>query len=79
MRVFQRPGGVAGFANWDAFEQEFWDEFFPWNPAKTAALILRDKDQYGQGRRSLDKYINSFWALVEQANYPDGLQLCLTF
>ncbi|KAG6891804.1 hypothetical protein C0992_003654, partial [Termitomyces sp. T32_za158] len=63
MRVFRRPGGVAGFANWDAFEQEFRDEFFPRNPAKTAALILRDKDQYGQGRRSLDEYIDSFRAL----------------
>ncbi|KAG6871087.1 hypothetical protein C0993_003826, partial [Termitomyces sp. T159_Od127] len=30
-------------------------------------------------KRTLDKYIDSFWALIEQAAYPDGLQLCLTF
>ena len=61
------------------FEQEFQDEFFPQNPAKTAALVLQDRDQYGQGKCLLDKYIDSFRALVEQAGYPDGLQLCLTF
>ncbi|KAG6894649.1 hypothetical protein C0992_005246 [Termitomyces sp. T32_za158] len=69
MRVFQCPRGVTGFADWAAFEQEFRDKFFPQNPAKTAALALRDKDQYRQGKRSLDNYINSFRALMEQANY----------
>ena len=61
------------------FEQGFQDKFFPQNPAKTATLVLRDRNQYRQGKRSLDKYINSFCALVEQAEYPDSLQLCLTF
>lgn len=79
LRVFRRPGGVASFTDWAEFEQEFRDEFFPRNPAKSAALILRDREQYGQGKRSLDEYIDSFRALVEQAEYPDGLQLCLTF
>ncbi|KAG6895694.1 hypothetical protein C0992_013225 [Termitomyces sp. T32_za158] len=55
------------------------DEFFPQNPAKTAALVYQDKDQYKQGRRSLDNYIDSFQAFIEQANYPNSLQLCLTF
>ncbi|KAG5335741.1 hypothetical protein C0989_000494, partial [Termitomyces sp. Mn162] len=36
-------------------------------------------EQYGQGKQMLDEYINSFWALVKQAAYPDGLQLCLMF
>ncbi|KAG5334852.1 hypothetical protein C0989_002766 [Termitomyces sp. Mn162] len=44
------------------FEKEFQAEFFPLDPAKTAALSLQDQTQY-----------------VEQAGYPDGLQLCLTF
>ncbi|KAG6895621.1 hypothetical protein C0995_012438, partial [Termitomyces sp. Mi166 len=34
---------------------------------------------YGQGKQSLDDYIDSFHALAKQAGYPDGLQLCLTF
>ncbi|KAG6872938.1 hypothetical protein C0993_001823 [Termitomyces sp. T159_Od127] len=49
------------------------------DPAKSAALALHNREQYRQGKRTLDKYIDFFWALVEQAAYPDGLQLCLTF
>ncbi|KAG5350586.1 hypothetical protein C0989_010252 [Termitomyces sp. Mn162] len=48
-------------------------------PAKTAALTLCNKEQYGQGKHTLDEYIDLFQAPVEQAAYPDGLQLCLTF
>ncbi|KAG6902275.1 hypothetical protein C0995_002207 [Termitomyces sp. Mi166 len=54
-------------------------EFFPLDPAKTAALSLHNLNQYGQENQSLDDYIDSFHALAEQAGYPDGLQLCLTF
>ncbi|KAG6858796.1 hypothetical protein C0995_013844 [Termitomyces sp. Mi166 len=79
LRVFQRPGGVNSFVNWEAFETDFQAEFFLLNPAKTAALSLHNPNQYGQEEQSLDDYINSFHALAEQAGYPDGLQLCLTF
>ncbi|KAG5350869.1 hypothetical protein C0989_008949 [Termitomyces sp. Mn162] len=54
-------------------------EFFLLDPAKTAALMLCDREQYGQGKHILDEYINSFQALVEQATYPNSLQLYLTF
>ncbi|KAG5346754.1 hypothetical protein C0989_000302, partial [Termitomyces sp. Mn162] len=54
--------GVESFSSWTEFEKEFQAEFFPLDPAKTAALSLQDQTQY-----------------VEQAGYPDGLQLCLTF
>ena len=64
---------------WASFEADFWAEFFPLDLAKTAALSLWDWDQYGQGKCTLDEYIDSFRALVEQARYPDGFQLCLTF
>ncbi|KAG6860038.1 hypothetical protein C0995_016666 [Termitomyces sp. Mi166 len=47
--------------------------------AKTAALSLRNPNQYGQEKQSLDNYIDSFHALAKQAGYPDSLQLCLTF
>ncbi|KAG6884461.1 hypothetical protein C0993_010934, partial [Termitomyces sp. T159_Od127] len=72
-------GGVGSFTDWAAFEKDFWAEFFPIDPAKYVALALRNREQYRQGKQTLDEYIDSFWALVEQAAYPDGLQLCLTF
>ncbi|KAG6875150.1 hypothetical protein C0993_010577, partial [Termitomyces sp. T159_Od127] len=61
------------------FEKDFQAEFFPIDPAKSATLALCNREQYGQEKRTLDEYIDSFQALVEQAAYPDGLQLCLTF
>ncbi|KAG6883302.1 hypothetical protein C0993_006928, partial [Termitomyces sp. T159_Od127] len=79
LHVLWHLGGVGSFTNWAAFEKDFWAEFFPIDPAKSAALALCNREQYGQGKRMLDKYIDSFQALVEQAAYPDGLQLCLTF
>ncbi|KNZ75082.1 hypothetical protein J132_04731 [Termitomyces sp. J132] len=77
--IFQCPGGVESFSSWTESEKEFQAEFFPLDPAKTAALFLQDQTQYGQEKRLLDEYIDSFHALVEQAGYLDGLQLCLTF
>ena len=65
--------------DWAFFKANFQAEFFPLNPAKTAALSLQDQDQYSQGKHTLDEYIDSFRALVKQAGYPDGFQLCLTF
>ncbi|KAG6874687.1 hypothetical protein C0993_012634 [Termitomyces sp. T159_Od127] len=79
LRVLWRPGGVGSFTDWAAFEKDFRAEFFPIDPAKSTALALRNREQYRQEKRTLDEYIDSFWALVEQAAYPDGLQLCLTF
>ncbi|KAG5351990.1 hypothetical protein C0989_004285 [Termitomyces sp. Mn162] len=63
---------------WATFKKDFQAEFFLLNPAKTAALMLHDQEQYGQGKHTLDEYIDS-WALVKQATYPNSLQLCLTF
>ncbi|KAG6880542.1 hypothetical protein C0993_005861, partial [Termitomyces sp. T159_Od127] len=79
LRVLRRPGGVGSFTNWAAFKKNFWAEFFPIDPDKSATLALCNREQYRQGKRTLDEYIDSFWALVEQAAYPDGLQLCLMF
>ncbi|KAG5348928.1 hypothetical protein C0989_007120 [Termitomyces sp. Mn162] len=41
--------------------------------------MLCNREQYRQGKCTLDEYIDLFWALVEQATYSDSLQLCLTF
>ncbi|KAG6898549.1 hypothetical protein C0993_006048 [Termitomyces sp. T159_Od127] len=77
--ILQRPGDVGSFTDWAAFEKDFWAEFFLIDPAKSAALTLHNREQYGQEKRTLDEYIDSFWALVERVAYPDGLQLCFTF
>ncbi|KAG5353296.1 hypothetical protein C0989_008514 [Termitomyces sp. Mn162] len=79
LQVFRCSRGVGGFLDCAAFEKEFQAEFFPLDPTKTAALMLCDREQYGQGKQMLDKYIDSFWVLVKQAAYSDSLQLCLTF
>ncbi|KAG6877776.1 hypothetical protein C0993_003977 [Termitomyces sp. T159_Od127] len=79
LRVLWHLGGVGSFTDWATFEKDFRAEFFPIDPAKSTALALRNREQYGQGKRTLDEYIDFFQALVEQAAYPDGLQLCLTF
>ncbi|KAG6882983.1 hypothetical protein C0993_008421, partial [Termitomyces sp. T159_Od127] len=76
--VLRYPRGVESFTDWAAFEKDFQAEFFPIDPAKSAALVLCNREQYGQGKQMLNEYIDSFQALVKQAAYPDGLQLCLT-
>ncbi|KAG6898825.1 hypothetical protein C0993_003890 [Termitomyces sp. T159_Od127] len=77
--VLWRPGDVGSFTDWAAFEKDFQAEFVPIDPAKSGALALHNRKQYGPGKQTLNEYIDSFRALVEQAAYPDGLQLCLTF
>ncbi|KAG6875337.1 hypothetical protein C0993_009723 [Termitomyces sp. T159_Od127] len=54
-------------------------QFFLIDLTKSAALALRNREQYRQGKWALNEYIDSFWALAEQAAYLDGLQLCLMF
>ncbi|KAG6859405.1 hypothetical protein C0993_003946, partial [Termitomyces sp. T159_Od127] len=60
LHVLQRPGGVESFTDWAAFKKDFQAEFFPIDPAKSAALVLRNREQYRQGKRTLDEYIDSF-------------------
>ncbi|KAG5331697.1 hypothetical protein C0989_007424 [Termitomyces sp. Mn162] len=60
LQVFHCPRGVGSFPDWATFEKDFWVEFFLLNPAKTTALMLHDWEQYGQGKQTLDEYINSF-------------------
>ncbi|KAG6867765.1 hypothetical protein C0993_011423 [Termitomyces sp. T159_Od127] len=69
--------GVGSFADWVTFERDFWAEFFPIDPTKSAALVPHNREQYEQGKQTLDEYFDSFQALVKQVAYPDGLQLCL--
>ncbi|KNZ76556.1 hypothetical protein J132_09415 [Termitomyces sp. J132] len=77
--VFYHPRGIGSFADWATFEEDFQAEFFPIDPAKTATLVLCDREQYRQEKQMLDEYINSFQVLVKQATYSNNLQLCLVF
>ncbi|KAG6863113.1 hypothetical protein C0993_012815, partial [Termitomyces sp. T159_Od127] len=52
LHVLRRPGGVGSFTDWAAFEKDFQAEFFPIDPAKSAALALRNREQYGQGKQT---------------------------
>ncbi|KAG5337271.1 hypothetical protein C0989_010009 [Termitomyces sp. Mn162] len=79
LQVFHHPRGVGSFLDQTTFKKDFCTEFFLLDPAKTVALTLRNREQYEQEKQMLEEYINLFWALVEQATYPNGLQLCLTF
>ncbi|KAG6875781.1 hypothetical protein C0993_007464 [Termitomyces sp. T159_Od127] len=79
LHVLQHPGGVESFTDWATFGKDFHKEFFPIDLAKSTALVLHNREQYGQGKQMLDEYIDFFWVLVKQVAYPDGLQLCLTF
>ncbi|KAG6899705.1 hypothetical protein C0993_007716 [Termitomyces sp. T159_Od127] len=79
LHVLQCPRGVGSFTDWAAFEKNFQAEFFSIDPAKSTAPVLHNKKQYRQGKWTLDKYIDSFQALVKQAVYLDSLQLCFTF
>ncbi|KAG6894741.1 hypothetical protein C0993_010873 [Termitomyces sp. T159_Od127] len=77
--VLQHLRGVGNFIGWAAFKKHLQAKFFPIDLAKSAALVLHNKEQYGQEKQTLNEYLDSFQALVKQAAYPDGLQLCLMF
>ncbi|KAG6864958.1 hypothetical protein C0993_008385, partial [Termitomyces sp. T159_Od127] len=40
LHVLRRPGGVGSFTDWATFKKDFWAEFFPIDPAKSAAWAL---------------------------------------
>ncbi|KAG6875033.1 hypothetical protein C0993_011119, partial [Termitomyces sp. T159_Od127] len=43
LQVLWRPGGVGSFTDWAAFKKDFWAEFFPIDPAKSAALAMQQR------------------------------------
>ncbi|KAG5337129.1 hypothetical protein C0989_010593 [Termitomyces sp. Mn162] len=65
LQVFHHSGGMRSFLDWAAFEKDFCMEFFLLDPTKMAALMLHDREQYGQGKHTLDEYIDLFQALVK--------------
>ncbi|KAG6865526.1 hypothetical protein C0993_007980, partial [Termitomyces sp. T159_Od127] len=71
LHMLQCPGGVGRTTDWATFEKDFQAELFPIDPAKSAALVLCNREQYGQRKQTLDEYIDSFWVLVKQVAYSD--------
>src|SRR3981189_3229304 len=66
------------FADFAAFKRYFVTNFCPVDEEMTAALALHD-DQYFQGKRSVDEYVDEFTDLLEDAGMSDGLNVVLMF
>jgi hypothetical protein len=65
-------------ASWDKFREEFMAAFCPENEA-TTALIRLESDQYFQGKRNIEAYINEFKELVNLSGYMDPIAIILKF
>jgi hypothetical protein len=66
------------FASWDEFRDEFTVAFCPENEATTALMQL-DSDQYLQGKRNVEAYIDEFKDLVNLSGYTDPIAIVLKF
>ncbi|GLB33386.1 hypothetical protein LshimejAT787_0102700 [Lyophyllum shimeji] len=53
-------------------------EFCPRDEKRKAATTF-ETSAYHQGSRSVDEYIDEFWDLAEEAQFPDGAQLVFRF
>jgi hypothetical protein len=66
------------FASWDEFREEFTVVFCPENEATTALMRL-ELDQYFQGKRNVEAYINEFKDLINLSGYTDPIAIVLKF
>jgi hypothetical protein len=70
--------GKMCFASWDEFREEFTAAFCPENKATTALMRL-ELDQYFQGKRNVEAYIDKFKDLVDLSRYMDPIAIVLKF
>jgi hypothetical protein len=70
--------GKMCFASWDKFREEFTVAFCPENEATTALMRL-ESDQYFQGKRNVEAYIDGFKDLVNLSRYTDPIAIILKF
>jgi hypothetical protein len=61
-----------------AFRTTFMQEFLPKNKVQHALTQL-ETTLYHQGKWSIDKYIDKFWDLIDQAGYHKGLMVVIKF
>jgi hypothetical protein len=77
IRQDMRTGKMC-FASWDEFREEFMAAFCPENEATTALMRL-ESDQYFQGKRNVEAYIDEFKDLVDLSRYTDPIAIVLKF
>ncbi|GLB45568.1 putative retrotransposable element tf2 155 kda protein type 1-like [Lyophyllum shimeji] len=80
-RTLRHPnshGGVPRFGTYAEFRTQFVAEFCPRDEKRKAATTF-ETSAYHQGSRSVDEYIDEFWDLAEEAQFPDGAQLVFRF
>ncbi|GLB42963.1 hypothetical protein LshimejAT787_1204120 [Lyophyllum shimeji] len=70
--------GVPRFGTYAEFRAQFVVEFCPRDEKRKAATTF-EMSTYHQGSRSVDEYIDEFWDLAEEAQFPDGAQLVFRF
>jgi hypothetical protein len=66
------------FTSWHDFTEEFAVTFCPKNEA-TMALMRLESDQYYQGKRNVEVYIDEFKDLVDLSGYTDLITIVLKF
>jgi hypothetical protein len=62
--------------SWEEFRDEFTAVFCPENEV-TTALMRFELDQYFQGKRNIEAYINEFKDLVDLSGYTDPITIVL--
>jgi hypothetical protein len=77
IRQEMRSGKMC-FASWDEFRDEFTAAFCPENEVMTALMRL-ESDQYFQGKRNVEAYIDEFKDLVNLSGYTDPIAIVLKF
>ncbi|GLB40480.1 hypothetical protein LshimejAT787_0803510 [Lyophyllum shimeji] len=80
-RTLRHPnshGGVPRFGTYAEFRTQFIADFCPRDEKRKAATTF-ETSAYHQGSRSVDEYIDEFWDLAEEAQFPDGAQLVFRF
>jgi len=70
--------GVFPIQTWGEFEQQFQLHFFPAN-ADADAINALEGTSYHQGNWTVDNYLDSFQALVSDADYTDPQTLVVKF
>jgi hypothetical protein len=77
IRQEMRSGKMC-FASWDEFRDKFTAVFCPENEATTALMRL-ESDQYFQGKRNVEAYIDKFKDLIDVSGYTDPITIVLKF
>jgi hypothetical protein len=70
--------GKMCFTSWDNFREEFTAAFCSENEATTTLMRLK-LDQYSQGKRNVEAYIDKFKDLVNLSRYTDPITIMLKF